>query len=300
MTNSPLRYPGGKKKLSGFIAKICLDNNINYHYIEPYAGGASVALFLLMEGFVKKVTINDKDRSIYAVWFSILNHSEELCELIESTEITVNEWYKQKAVQKNKDNADLLELGFSTLFLNRTNRSGIINAGLIGGKDQKGEYKIDCRFNKSEIIKRVRKIAEKKRKISLYNEDALILIDKIEKKLKNGNAIFYFDPPYYFKADSLYLNYYKDSDHRAISERIKRIKNIHWVISYDNVPEIMELYSDCSKKEYSLNHAAYKTREGKEILFFNKNLIVPATNDWNPLNFKLKRYVSGKKIIYQS
>ena len=73
---SPLRYPGGKNKLSAFIAKICIDNNINGHYVEPYSGGASVALFLLLEGFVNKITINDKDRAIYAFWYCVLNKTK--------------------------------------------------------------------------------------------------------------------------------------------------------------------------------------------------------------------------------
>ena len=57
MFYSPLRYPGGKNKLAKFIAKICVDNDINGHYIEPYAGGASVSLYLLIEGKVKKLRL---------------------------------------------------------------------------------------------------------------------------------------------------------------------------------------------------------------------------------------------------
>jgi len=150
MFYSPLRYPGGKNKLSAFIAKICIDNNINGHYVEPYSGGASVALFLLMEGFVEKITINDKDRSIYAFWYSVLNKTNKLCERIENAELNIEEWRKQKEVQANKKKADLLDLGFSTFYLNRTNRSGIINAGVIGGIQQNGNYLMDCRFNKED------------------------------------------------------------------------------------------------------------------------------------------------------
>ena len=142
MLYSPLRYPGGKNKLSAFIAKICLDNNVDGHYVEPYSGGASVALFLLFEGFVNKITINDKDRSIYAFWYSVLNETEKLCKLISNAELTVDEWKKQKRIQANKETETLLTLGFSTFYLNRTNRSGTIHAGLIGGVGQTGEYNI--------------------------------------------------------------------------------------------------------------------------------------------------------------
>ncbi|RZJ49966.1 MAG: DNA adenine methylase [Flavobacterium sp.] len=179
MFNSPLRYPGGKNKLTAFFAKICADNNVNGHYVEPYSGGASVALFLLMEGIVKRITINDMDRSIYAFWYSVLNHTEDLCSLIEETPLDIPNWRLQKAVQQNKEHSNLLDLGFSTLFLNRTNRSGIINGGVIGGIGQHGKYKIDCRFNKTDIIKRIKAIAAYRENIQLFQMDAINLIDLI-------------------------------------------------------------------------------------------------------------------------
>lgn len=295
MFNSPLRYPGGKNKLSAFIAKICVDNNINGHYVEPYSGGASVALFLLLEGFVNKITINDRDRSIYAFWHSVLNKTNQLCELIENAELTIDEWRKQKEVQNNKKSADLLELGFSTFYLNRTNRSGIINAGVMGGIEQQGNYLMDCRFNKVDLIERIRKIASKKKQIRLYNKDAIKLIDKIQREAEDNNVIFYFDPPYYLKASTLYMNHYQDKNHKSVSDKIKSIRNIKWVVSYDNVPQIQELYSECQKKEFSFKHTAFESREGKEILFFSNNLVKPEIEtEWNPVNFKLKQ----RELIY--
>ncbi|CAM3832411.1 DNA adenine methylase [Flavobacterium gelidilacus] len=295
MFYSPLRYPGGKNKLSAFIAKICVDNNINGHYVEPYSGGASVALFLLLEGFVKKITINDKDRSIYAFWFCVLNKTKQFCELIENAELTIEEWRKQKEVQNNKQKADLLDLGFSTFYLNRTNRSGIINAGVMGGIAQNGNYLMDCRFNKTELIERIRKIAKKKSQIRLYKKDAIKLIDKVQQEAIDENIVFYFDPPYYLKASTLYMNHYQDNSHLNVSEKIKSIRNIKWIVSYDNVPEIQNLYSDCSKKEYSFKHTAYNSRIGQEILFFSPTLKQPKIKDWNPLGFKLIK----QQIIYK-
>ncbi len=295
---SPLRYPGGKNKLSAFIAKICIDKNINGLYVEPYAGGASVALFLLFEGFVKKVIINDKDRSIYAFWYSALNKSEELCELIDKTEITIENWHKLKEVQNRKEKVGLLELGFSTLFLNRTNHSGILNGGPIGGYEQKGVYKIDCRFNKDEIKQRIRRIASHKKDIKLYKKDALSLIDKIVNESDNANVILYFDPPYYHKASTLYMNHYIDENHRVVSEKIKSIKRIKWIVSYDNVPEIKKLYLNYESKEYSFNHTAYKIRVGKEILFFNFKITKPDIKDWNPIRYKLIKNKTTANILY--
>lgn len=294
---SPLRYPGGKNKLSAFIAKICIDNNINGHYVEPYSGGASVALFLLLEGYVTKITINDKDRSIYAFWHSVLNNTNELCKLIENAELSITEWKKQKEIQSNKKEVDLLSLGFSTFYLNRTNRSGIINGGVMGGVEQNGNYLMDCRFNKEELINRIRAIANKRKQIRLYNKDAIKLIDKITIESENDNVVYYFDPPYYLKASSLYMNHYKDDNHKIVRDKIKSMINIKWIVSYDNVPEIQKLYSEFYKKEFSFKHIAYKSRIGNEILFFSNNLIQPMIENYNPIRFKKQKTTTN--IVYK-
>ena len=298
MFYSPLRYPGGKNKLACFIAKICSDNQINGHYIEPYAGGASVALFLLFQNIVDRITINDMDRSIYAFWYSVLNHCEELCELIMKTEITIENRQRCKEIQKEKETTDLLSLGFSTLFLNRTNRDGIIKGGVIGGKEQNGSYKLDCRFNKDEIIKKIEKIASAKDRIKLYSLDALDLIDLIQMESQNANTIFYFDPPYYLKGASLYMNYYKTQDHSKVALKIKQIKCINWIVSYDNNDVIKNLYLPFLPKEYSFNHSAHSSKLGQEVLFFSENLTYPSGLDWNPTEFKLSKKANTKKIQY--
>tara|TARA_B100000508_G_C11464534_1_gene280923 strand:+ start:3666 stop:4571 length:906 start_codon:yes stop_codon:yes gene_type:complete len=300
MLYSPLRYPGGKNKLAAFIAKVCIDNDVNGHYVEPYSGGASVALFLLMEGFVEKITINDRDRSIYAFWHSVLNKTNQLCKLIEEAELSIDEWKRQKEIQSKKKSVDLLTLGFSTFYLNRTNRSGIITAGVMGGNEQKGNYLMDCRFNKAELIDRIRKISKYKKNIRLYRKDAIKLIDKIQDEAQNENVLFYFDPPYYLKASSLYMNHYDDKNHRKVSKKIKNIKNIRWIVSYDNVPEIRELYKECKKTEFSFKHTAYQVREGKEIMFFSENITQPDESDFNPIMYKLKRLKYSKSIEYKS
>ncbi|MFH7001546.1 DNA adenine methylase [Flavobacterium bizetiae] len=299
MFYSPLRYPGGKNKLAAFIAKICMDNNIHSHYVEPYAGGCSVALFLLIEGYVSRITINDKDRSIYAFWHSIKYNSENLCNLIDETAVTIENWHTQKNIQKEKETCDLLKLGFSTLFLNRTNRSGIIKGGVIGGLKQEGNYKIDCRFNKEEIKSRIRLIAKFESSIEIFNIDAIDLIDKIQLESETTGTIFYFDPPYYLKADQLYMNHYMDEHHKIVSDKIKSIKNIHWIVSYDDNINIEKLYLNLSTKKYSFNHSAGNSKSGKEIIFFSKGLIQPAVDDYNPINFKIITRKNKKEIVYK-
>ena len=206
---SPLRYPGGKLKVVDFIKRLFEVNDLcDGTYIEPYAGGASVALTLLYSEYAHQIRINDIDRSIYAFWYSVLNDTDSLCRMIRDTKVNMEEWHRQKDVQIRKEGVDLLDLGFSTFFLNRTNRSGIISAGVIGGKNQTGRFKIDARYNKSDLIKRIENVAEYSDRIELTNLDAVELIRSM--RVPNKKALCYLDPPYYVKGQDLYLNYYND------------------------------------------------------------------------------------------
>ena len=269
---SPLRYPGGKGKLVGYFKQLIKENSLNGGvYVEPYVGGASIALSLLIEGYASKVIINDKDKSIFAFWYSVLNHSEELCKKIRETPISLEVWEKQKQVQKQKENIDLLTLGFSTFFLNRTNRSGILGAGAIGGKSQKGKWKIDARFNKEELINRIKKISLYKSKISLYNIDAVELVKKLKNRLPSKTLI-YLDPPYYNKGKELYLNYYLDQDHKNIAEEINKTKKQKWIITYDDAKLIKKLYKDNKKINYYLRYSAGNNKQGNEVIIFSNNL----------------------------
>ncbi|MHB8277985.1 MAG: DNA adenine methylase [Candidatus Humimicrobiaceae bacterium] len=275
MFYSPLRYPGGKRKLAAFIKDIITENNLlDGVYIEPFAGGASIALALLFEEYAKKIIINDIDRSIYAFWFSVLNHTDELCRMILDTNINITEWKKQKEVQYKKANANLLELGFSTFFLNRTNWSGIINGGVIGGKAQSGKWTLDVRFNKNDLIMRINKIAYYKERISIYNIDAIDLINNIDVNLPK-NTLMYLDPPYYNKSQELYVNFYEHNDHVELRNIIKKNIKHRWILTYDNNNEILKIYKKFQPFEYRLNYSIYNKIKGKELMFFSKNCLFP-------------------------
>ncbi len=269
---SPLRYPGGKGKLVKYFKQLFEENSLKQGiYVEPYVGGASIALSLLIEGYASKIVINDIDRSIFAFWYSVINYAKELCGLIEKTPITLEVWEEQKKIQKEKENKDLLTLGFSTFFLNRTNRSGILSAGVIGGKSQKGRWKINARFNKQSLIKRIKKISLYKDKIELYNMDAVELIKMLKNKLPS-KTLFYLDPPYYKKGRELYLNYYLDDDHKKIADEINKAKKQKWVITYDDAKLIKQLYKRKKKINYSLTYSAGKSKLGNELIIFSDNL----------------------------
>lgn len=270
---SPLRYPGGKLKVVDYVKRMFEVNDLmDGVYIEPYAGGASVALSLLFSEYAGKIKINDIDRSIYAFWYSVLNNSEDLCRLIADTPVNMDTWAAQREVQARKMDAELLELGFSTFFLNRTNRSGILNGGVIGGKNQDGNFKIDARYNKADLIERIESVAEYADRIELTSMDAVELIKSIKKP--SEKTFCYLDPPYYVKGRDLYLNYYNDDDHRAIAKAIKKYKG-KWIISYDAVDFIRELYHEYRHKEYYLSYSAGNPAKGKEIVVYSNELVIP-------------------------
>ena len=272
---SPLRYPGGKAKVSSFVQELVVQNNLlDGTYIEPYVGGGSVGLSLLFNECVSDIYINDIDISIYAFWHSVLKDSERLCKLIQDTPVNMDVWKTQRDIQANKFQEELLTVGFSTFFLNRTNRSGILNAGVIGGNDQTGNYKIDARYNKADLIKRISKIAEYSERIHLFNLDALQLIADLSQHLSE-KTLFYFDPPYYVKGKGLYLNYYNNEDHCKIATAIKNLPRFKWIVSYDNVGFITSLYSDLRQKIFELNYSASNSGKGKEVMIFSDNLIIP-------------------------
>lgn len=275
MFYSPLRYPGGKGKLAKFVKLVFERNNLHEgFYVEPYAGGASVALSLLFCDYASKIIINDIDKSIYAFWYSVINETDELCKLISDTKINVDVWLQQKEIQRHKSENELLKLGFSTFFLNRTNRSGIISAGVIGGYSQNGNFKIDARFNKKDLINRIQNIGKRAERILLYNLDAIELIKQISSDLPEKTLI-YFDPPYYLKGKQLYVNHYKYEDHLLVSKMIKGISKHKWIVSYDNEKEIKTLYEDNKKFVYSLNYSAGKIGRGTEVIIYHRDLKIP-------------------------
>jgi DNA adenine methylase len=271
---SPLRYPGGKGKVADYFKQIYKDNLLyDGTYVEPYAGGASVALSLLFNEYASKIIINDIDKSIYAFWHSVLNKTDELCKLIRDTPVNVKTWDEQKFIQREKNRYGLLKVGFSTFYLNRTNRSGILNAGIIGGRQQTGNWKIDARYNKKDLINRIERIANYKDNISLHNSDAVELVRSLKKELPQKTLI-YFDPPYYVKGKDLYLNYYNDNDHQEIAKEISQLKRQKWIVTYDNVQPIKKLYNSFRQVKYSLNYSASQRTKGKEVMIFSDNIYI--------------------------
>lgn len=267
MTNlSPLRYPGGKNKIYNKILELIKPHKPTT-YVEPFAGGASLPLRLLYNKEVDKIIINDYDKSVYAFWYSVLNHTAELVELIKNEPVTIENWQKHKAIMKNKENEpNILKLGFSMLFLNRTNHSGILNAGVIGGLKQEGNYKLDCRFNKDKIIEKIKLIGELRDNIELYNLDVNKFIEKVIPK----DSFTFFDPPYYHKGKTLYPEFFTETDHITLRDTIEKYMACSpWIITYDNVNEIKSLYSNYKIEEFSMHHSAANKGAATEIMIYS-------------------------------
>jgi DNA adenine methylase len=242
------------------------------HYAEPYAGGCGLALALLFNGFVSDIHINDVDRSIWAFWNVVLNRTEEFIERMERTPITLREWRKQRRLLK--ETQDTFELAFAAFFLNRTNRSGIIkNAGVIGGLSQKGDYVIDCRFNKEELARRIRRVRKYRRQIHLYRKDALKFIDHVDRNLPSRTFLC-IDPPYFHKGSSLYTSFYKRADHEKVAASILGLES-PWILTYDHCDEIHKLYATRRQFQLSLNYSAQLKRVGSELLIASKGLRIP-------------------------
>ncbi len=230
---------------------------------------------LVIHEFAGHVHINDIDRSVWAFWHCVLNETTRLCDLIENSPVTIKTWHRQKEIQRNAARADVLALGFSTFFLNRCNRSGILNAGVIGGLNQTGEWKLDARFNKEDLIRRINLIARHRNRISLTRMDAVAFVERLAPALGDDSFI-YLDPPYYEKGGDLYEHHYRHDDHQRVADSVAGLAgNVRWMVSYDDHPAIHELYADFRSLRYTLSYTAQARCRGREAIFFSPQLQVP-------------------------
>lgn len=274
MYYSPLRYPGGKGKLAPFMELMI--NKLNLQggtYVEPFAGGAGIALDLLFNDLVNHIVINDYDKAVASFWKAVLTDNDRFVDKIYNVPLNIDEWERQKNVLK-LSNRYSFELGFATFYLNRTNRSGIINGGPIGGKQQDGNWKLDARFNREALAERVAKIGKRKADISIYNKDVNSLIINYVPRY-GKKTLIYFDPPYFEKGKQLYMNYFSLPDHERIERLIREHVSCDWMITYDNAPEIVKIYDGYNVKQYDLNYSVAKKRVASELIIFPYNSYCP-------------------------
>lgn len=262
-TLSPLRYPGGKSALAGLFADLIIALDIKAcTYVEPYAGGAGAGIALLREGIVKRLVINDIDPAVYAFWKQIVDHNTAFVDWIGEVPLTLDEWRRQREVYRSRT-ADQAALGRAFFYLNRTNRSGVLNAGVIGGRAQAGRYKIDARFNRETLRERVQAIGDLRSFVEVSAFDGRTMI---QQHARRKTSFLYIDPPYVHAGSQLYLNAFEARDHQALAEAVGRIREAHWLMTYDQSPFIERLYEGHFQGSLNLNYSARYPGATSELL----------------------------------
>lgn len=274
---TPLRYPGGKAKLYNFTKKLIIDNFDNPPiYAESFVGGAGLALKLLSNGVVSKIYINDFDYAIYCFWHSLKYENSKFKEKLKNSKFTIDEWDVQKKIYlssklKSKSKFTKLEIGYATFYLNRTNRSGILTAGPIGGRLQNGNYLMDCRFNIDGLLKIVENFNRIKENVHVYHRDAYKFIHAMDKM--HEDLVIYLDPPYVVKGPGLYKNSFDKEKHEELKESVKML-SCKWFMTYDKNELIQKLYKEFPLQSFDLNYSAHSNKKGKELAIFSQSMVV--------------------------
>ncbi|MGB2711728.1 MAG: DNA adenine methylase [Conexibacter sp.] len=263
-TASPLRYPGGKAALAGLFGDVIgLLGMDEARYVEPYAGGAGAGIALLQQGLVGHLVINDIDPAVHAFWRAVVEQNEQFVELVRSVPLSIAEWRHQREIYRRGDASDVMRLGFAFFYLNRTNRSGVLNAGVIGGQAQTGQYKIDARFNRDTLVQRLQEIGALADRITVSDLDGRTVIQRYA---GDRSTFMYIDPPYVQAGSQLYLNAFDARDHRALASVVNQIDGAHWLVTYDGAPLIERLYESKFRATLALNYSARYPGRAEELL----------------------------------
>lgn len=274
---SPLRYPGGKSRLAPYIAKLIASQGLRpTRYAEPFAGGAGAALRLLVNEEVDVVHINDLNPGVAAFWRCLFNETEQLAERIECEEVSIAAWHEHVERYRNPTCLTDLDLGFSTFFLNRCNRSGILDARPIGGLEQVGRWKIDARFNRPALAHRVRYLGKYRDRVVVTEQDARVFLRDLEPL--GRDLLVYVDPPYMGQGEELYLNSLSEADHEELA-RLLSASPLRWFLTYDTDDRVINtLYAGMRALEFDIAHTAQDQHVGTEYAVFSDSLSLPDAN----------------------
>jgi DNA adenine methylase len=285
---TPLRYPGGKQRLAPFIAEVLRETGLEGgEYVEPFAGGAGVAISLLLSDTVSRIHLNDLSRPVYAFWRAILTKTDEFCRLVSKASLTVKEWRRQKQILARPGDHDQLTLAFSFFYLNRCNRSGIPSGGVIGGLKQTGTWTMSARFPRNELIRRIELIAARRSSIAVKNWDAERFLKDYVSTLPKATFV-YCDPPYFQKSDRLYLNHYEPADHARLAKTIQAMRKRPWLVSYDAVPEVIRHYANRRSFKYDIQYNAATAYKGTEVIIISDGASLPSTSAVKCINAGLR------------
>jgi DNA adenine methylase len=247
---SPLRYPGSKRKLVGYLRQVIEANNLHPElFVEPFAGGASVALQLLRDDVVHNIGLIELDPLVASFWEVVFHDAEWLMGQVETIDVTIEKWHDFKQKQADGQLLTNRARALACLFLNRTNFSGFMarNVGPIGGRSQNSKYKIDCRFTKPTLIHRIKQISAYQDRVEfVWNCSWADGLADVRRSQAAGdfpqNILFYLDPPFFEQAETLYTHYFTDNDHRDLRDELLQLE-MPWILSYDSVAKVKELYN---------------------------------------------------------
>ncbi len=269
---TPLRFPGGKSWLLEYVKSFLKFHNLkDASVIEPFAGSASISIGLLEDGIIEKAYICESDPLIVSFWLSVLEDNEELVELVKSVNVSIDTWWAfKKYLEPDAINKfSRIELALAFIFYNRTNYSGIIKAGPLGGKKQRSNYKIGCRFNKEQINKKIRNLRKFSEKLQVFHDDGVEFMKRARSLSKTDNLFFYVDPPYYKTGRQLYRDYFTEKDHLNLANYLTKV-DLPWLLSYDDSEFIKNIYTKTNQTYvYTDYQSRHNGRSIKELLISN-------------------------------
>ena len=281
---SPLRYPGAKRRLSTYVEQALQLNGIVPKVLaEPFAGGASVALHLLQAGAVEHAVLGDLDPLVAGFWQTVFGPTQQrnwLIKQVRETPVTVEKWDECRSVS---DNASRRRRAFACLFLNRTSFSGILSksAGPIGGRTQRSRYKIDCRFPRERLVRRIEQAADLRAKVTVL--DACGWAKTVRAAEGRGGELFlYLDPPFYEGAARLYRHHFDEAGHQSMHDDLLTFHRHAYILSYDAARPIVDLYSHNGRgpKRIDLLYAAAGNRRTEELVVTNLRRLPDGDRIW--------------------
>jgi DNA adenine methylase len=280
---SPLRYPGGKRRLMPYVAAALEENRLQPDlFVEPFAGGASVALELLATARVRRIGLAERDPYVASFWHTVFFDSEWLCRQVEQVDVTLKTWQRMKSTRFRSKRAQAL----ACLFLNRTSFNGTLHdhAGPIGGQKQAGDYKLDCRFPRARLVRRIRTcaaLAEGDSVAFVREADALDVIRDARRGFGHENVFLYLDPPFWGKASRLYRFSFTVADHTRLANALRHLR-VPYLLSYDAAPEIEQLYSGNGslQQRVELLYTATQRTAEQELVISNLQRLPGDTRMW--------------------
>jgi DNA adenine methylase len=247
------RYPGGKSKLKNqIVARLneMRNGSRQIEFREPFFGGGSIgSIFLEKNPNLKKIWINDFDLGIASIWTTIINNPAMLKSKVQEfvPSISAFDDFKTELLTTPLllTSEEIAEFGFKKLAIHQISYSGLgtKSGGPLGGRDQKSQYKIDCRWSPKYICKKIDLLHERFSKISFIRQKSCTNLDFSELiQDERTQGLIYLDPPYFIKGNDLYQHGFSVKDHERLANSLKETGH-RWLLSYDDCPEIRDLYS---------------------------------------------------------